>query len=247
MAGRVPEERVRWPMAQQTWRHVSFLHWRIEPAELRPLLPVALEPDIVDGSAWVSLVAFLVEGFKVLGMPARPSRFPETNLRTYVRDESGRDGVWFMSLDVPSIPNVVGGRLMGTPYYLSTMHVEGDRGTFRYRSRRRVGRSAMHDIVTEPGSAGSAVQGDVAESLAGRWRAFSHVGGLLRVPVEHESWPLRPAHVLRLDETLFRAVGLMRPRTDPVVSYADGLHARLGRPRLVRAHTLGPARRAQSP
>ena len=69
MAGNLPEEGVRWPIAQQTWRQVSMLHWRIDPGELQPLLPSRLQPDILDESAWVSIVAFRVAHFRLFGLP----------------------------------------------------------------------------------------------------------------------------------------------------------------------------------
>jgi uncharacterized protein YqjF (DUF2071 family) len=237
MAGSVPEEHVSRPMAQQTWRQVSMLHWRIDPRDLEPLLPSRLQPDIVDGSAWISIVAFRVADFRLFGLPAARGTFPETNLRTYVHDRFGRDGIWFLSLDVPSILNTVGGRLIGIPYHVSLMSTTCGEGVVRYRARRRGRRQVTHDIVIEPGGPTGALSRDVAESLAGRWRAFSRVGGLVEVPVEHEAWALEGAHLERLDESLFHAAGLVRPSADPAVYYADGLHARLGRPRRVRLPT----------
>src|SRR4051812_44927536 len=109
MAGNRPEERVRRVALAQSWRHVAFLHWRVEPPSLRGLLPPEVEPDIVDGSAWVGVVLFQVERVRVLGVVPVPSMmsFPETNVRTYVRDADGRDGLWFLSLDVGSTVNAV--------------------------------------------------------------------------------------------------------------------------------------------
>ena len=71
-----------------------------------------------------------------LPYPADHWSFPETNLRTYVRDGMGRKGIFFLSLDVASKLNVAGGRMMGLPYYLSAMSVEHGNGTTRYRCRR---------------------------------------------------------------------------------------------------------------
>jgi uncharacterized protein len=48
MAGREPEERVVVPAVHQAWRKVTFLHWRVDPTALTPLLPEVLEPDVVD-------------------------------------------------------------------------------------------------------------------------------------------------------------------------------------------------------
>lgn len=61
------------PLVTQVWRDVTMLHWREDPAVGRALLPPGLEPDVADGSAWVSLVP------AALARPARrqePGRHP---------------------------------------------------------------------------------------------------------------------------------------------------------------------------
>jgi uncharacterized protein len=90
-------------------------------------------------------------------------------------------------------------------------------------------------MVIQPGPGLENGERTVADLLAGRWRAFSWVGRLIEVPVEHESWPLQKARMAHLDESIFLAAGLSRPSGEPLVHFADGLHARLGPPRLVRA------------
>jgi uncharacterized protein YqjF (DUF2071 family) len=81
-----------------------------------------------------------------------------------------------------------GGRLVGLPYYVSTMSVRGHQRV-RYRSRRIVGGPAHHDIVVVPGEP---VRADdpVAFALAGRWRAsVEQPSTLASVNVEHEPGP----------------------------------------------------------
>jgi uncharacterized protein YqjF (DUF2071 family) len=236
MAGSQPEEQVRWALAQQTWRYVTLLHWRIDPQAIASVLPRGLAPDVVEGSAWISAVAFAVEGFRVCGIPLQTANsfFAETNLRTYARDGSGRDGVWFLSIDVPNLLNIAGGRVLGVPYYLSEMSVHSGDTSIEYRCRRRFSRDTGHDIVIQPGPSLDREERSVADLLAGRWRAFSRVGGLIDVPVQHEPWPLQKARVVRLDESITLAAGLSRPAGEPLVHFADVVHARLGPPRLVR-------------
>lgn len=244
MAGRHPEEQVRWAIVGQVWRHVTLLHWQTDPPAVAALLPRGLVPDVVDGAAWISIVAFDVEGFRVCGVPLQPSKssFAETNLRTYVRDTSGRDGIWFLSIDVSNLLNVAGGRVLGVPYFLSEMSVNRGDAVVEYRCRRRASRATGHDMVIQPGPDLDDGERTVADLLAGRWRAFSWVGALIDVPVEHESWPLQKARVDHLDENIFLAAGLPRPSGEPLVHFADGLHARLGPPRPVRPGPKGSAR-----
>ena len=246
MAGREPEERVNRAVAAQTWCQVLFLHWRSDAPSVAAVLPKGLAPDLVDGSAWLSIVAFRVERFRILGAPPLLSRssFPETNLRTYARDKTGRDGVWFLSIDVPNTLNILGGRMIGVPYHLAEMSVREPEGMIEYRCRRRVGGPAGHDLAVLPGRDLDPGELALADSLSGRWRAFSRRGRLMDVPVEHEPWALQVARVVRLDESIFHAAGLPRPVGEPLAHFAEGVHARLGRPRM--AATKRPAGKGSS-
>ena len=233
MAGNDPEERVRWPVVRQRWRSVSFVHWRYDPAVIARFLPPGVTPDVVDGSAWVGLTPFAVEGFTVPPLPPLPivSRYPETNLRTYVRNADGVDGIWFLSLDVESVPTVLAARtVLAVPYHPARMRVVDHGGTVRYLARRLVGPRAGHDIEVRPGAPVQASERD--EHLVGRWRAFiRRAGRLLAVPVRHEPWALHTAEVLRLRETLTAAAGLPPPEGEPIVHWSPGVHAVLGPPR----------------
>jgi uncharacterized protein YqjF (DUF2071 family) len=231
MAGHHPEGTVPWPLVQQSWRRVAFLHWPVEPDAVARLLPPGLIPDVVAGSAWLGVVAFEIHRFRILGLPPLPGlrSFPETNLRTYVRDHNGRDGVWFLSLDVASTLNAIGGRLIGARYHRSTMSVAAEGSTVRYRCRRLTGR-AGHDIAVRP-EPGDLTGDALATSLAGRWRAFTSVAHrLVEVRVEHQPWPLRPASLVDLHETLrlAAAAALVTQNAPSLVFYADGVDARLG-------------------
>src|SRR4051812_42566876 len=121
MAGNRPEEQVAAPVVTQSWRDVAFLHWRVDPETVARLLPAPLEVDLVDGSAWVGLTPFRVERMRAFGaVPvSMRSTFPETNLRTYVRAPDGGDGIYFLSIDVPTVANVTGGRIAGVAYHLA--------------------------------------------------------------------------------------------------------------------------------
>lgn len=237
MSRPVAEQLVRHPLLLQRWATMTFLHWSYRPEIVRPLVPAGLELDLFGGDAWVSLAAFEMADVRLprlLPLP-RLSRFPETNLRTYVRAPSGRDGVWFLSLDAASLPLVLGARAVpGVPYHWAVMSVRRD-GTLRYRSRRRVG-SAGHDLAVVPGAPYTGGEaGPLDHFLTGRWRAFGRQFGRLTVTdVEHPPWPLHRATVHRLEQTLTAAAGLPAPERPPLVHYSPGVDVRLAVPRLLR-------------
>lgn len=85
----------------QRWKKLTFLHWRVAPGTLQPLLPRGLQIEQFDGSAWLGVVPFSMERVRPWWSPPVPgvSWFLETNVRTYVVDERGVSGVWFFSLD----------------------------------------------------------------------------------------------------------------------------------------------------
>lgn len=231
MSGREPEESVRLPIVRQSWRHVLFLHWRYPPDVIAALLPNGLEPDLFDGAAWVTATPFQVERATVPPAPPVPglSSFPETNLRTYVRGPGGRDGLWFFTLEVASLPNVLGGRL-AVPYRLAHMDVDASGDTVTYRSERCSDRAVGHRI--EARHLGPLTDRTPLDDwLTGRWRAWVRRGPLLAtVPVEHEPWSLLQVDLVRCEETLLAAHGLPEPSRAPIVHASPGVDARLGMP-----------------
>ena len=192
MAGKLPEERVRWPVVLQRWLHMTFLHWAFSPADVQAVVPPELEVQTQDGVAWVGLTPFLMSDFRLPISPPVPvlSTFPETNLRTYVRGPDGSDGLWFLSLEARSLPTVVGARAAyGVPYHWADMSVKtGDQ--IEYSSKRRAphnGSVGHHITVIPRRPAGRDEVGPFDHWLTGRWRSYTKVlGRLFKVPVEHE-------------------------------------------------------------
>jgi uncharacterized protein YqjF (DUF2071 family) len=220
-------------MACQRWQSLTFLHWPYDPAEIQRLLPAGLSVEASDGAAWVGLTPFVLVGFRPLCLPAVPviSTFPETNVRTYVRDDDGRDGLWFLSLDVSRLAMALGARgVLWAPYHWASMSVD-EGPVVRYRSRRRSAGGGSHDIAVRPGLAVGHDRPPLVDFLTGRWRAFTRVAGrLVTIPVEHEPWPLFDADLLQCDQDLLDAAGLPSPGEQPLVHFSPGVDVRLGIP-----------------
>jgi len=227
--------RVRVPLMIHHWRRLTFLHWRYPAEVVQARLPRGLEVEAFDGVAWVGLVPFLMDGVRPPGLPALPwlSRFPETNVRTYVRGPDGRTGIWFLSLDAARLAAVAAARATyGLPYFWSAMAVLRDGARVRYRARRRA-----------PGPVGARCDADVelgeawAEDrltpfdhyLTARFRLYSTLAGrLVAADAEHPPWPLRHARVASLRQDLVEAAGLPAPDHDAVVHASDGVRVRIG-------------------
>ena len=229
------------PLLLQQWRDVAFIHWRYDAAEVDELLPPGLAADTFDGSAWVGLTPFKVEGFRAPMMPSVPrlSEFPETNLRTYVVGPDGRDGIWFFTLEADSAATTALARTaVGVPYRWADMSVEKADGEVRYVSQRRGATSVGHRITVRPGrELGPRPPGDLVDWLTGRWRAWSRVAGrLVTVPVEHEPWPLFDATAPDFEETLRSDAGLTDGSDPAHLLFSPGVSPKFGWSTGIRSH-----------
>src|SRR5438045_160559 len=104
---------------RQNWHDLLFAHWELSSEQVRQLVPVSLDLDLFDGKAYVAVAPFHMTGIRARMFPALPrlSRFPELNVRTYVRY---RDipGVYFFSLDAANLPAVWSARAAyALPYF----------------------------------------------------------------------------------------------------------------------------------
>lgn len=235
MASWEPTASVGVSSAQQRWEALTFVHFAYEPDDLSAVLPDGLELDCFDGAAWLGITPFRLHAAVVPVAPGPRSTYVEVNVRTYVRDERGRDGVWFFSLELDQ-PAVVAAlrTAAGLPYRWSDTWIEAAGPTFRYGVRLRPPhRPGRAELGVRVGERLPAPPGALETFLVGRWRAFTqHAGRLVCVPVEHEPWPLRHAELTAWScDRFFEGLGLPRPSGDPHVLYSPGVEVRLGLPR----------------
>ena len=90
---------------QAQWTNLLMLNYEVDPEVLKPYLPFATELDLWQDKALVSMVGFMFENTKVLGVkwPFHVN-FEEVNLRFYVKHFDGKDwkrGAVFISEIVP--------------------------------------------------------------------------------------------------------------------------------------------------
>lgn len=87
------------------WRKLIMANYTVDPAILSAYLPAKTEFDLWQEKCYVSLVGFLFKKVRLKGLPVPfHSRFPEVNLRFYVKyKERGnwKRGVVFISEIVP--------------------------------------------------------------------------------------------------------------------------------------------------
>lgn len=233
------------PMGYHTWSDLLFVHWRVPPEMLTPLIPDSLEIETFDGDAWLGLVAFHMSGIRPSWFPALPyvSEFHETNIRTYVRAPNGETGVRFLSLDAACWPAVKVARWRWhLPYFHAAMSLEREADCVRYASHRRrksdpcgnlklaarLGEVARPHTTSEDEAREFDTDFDeLGRFLIDRYLLFAddHRGGLLRGEVRHNPYPIRAATVATLDESLTDALGIpMNGRDADHVAFSEGVH-----------------------
>lgn len=229
------------------WHHLLFLHWRVRPETLRPLLPAELDIDTFEGWAYVGLVPFSMTRVRPNWLPtplARFSdRFAETNVRTYVRLRgasagSEKPGVWFWSLDAANLPAVLAARAwFKLPYFWAQIKLEHQSDTIHYSSRRLLPgpRGAGCKVLYRPcGEVEAARQGTLEHFLVERYLLYSQKGPRLFCGrVQHAPYPLQRAQVLSLEENLLQASGIARPHEKPLAHYAIGVDVEIFPPQAV--------------
>ena len=222
----------------QSWNRLTFLHWPYPVETIRPLLPEGLTLDEYDGAAWIGLVPFRVDGLRLPAMRPIPwiSSFPETNVRTYVRDENGDRGVWFLSLDADRLAAVVGARTgFRLPYQWARMEMHYAPPSIHYQSRRNgimAVRPACSDIEVEIGEPFAPEElSERDHFLTARFRLYTMFGNKLGyAQVEHPPWPLCRARADKLDQDLIQAAGLPAPEGEPLTHYSPGVDVKVAMP-----------------
>lgn len=179
------------------WRNLIMANYVVDPALLTPYIPPGTELDTWNGRCYASLVGFLFDQTKVLGVSIPFHRtFEEVNLRFYVRyNDAGnwKRGVVFISEIVPrpAITWVANG-LYGERYAAMPMRHhwsdEGAKRLYRYEWRFR-GQWNKLEVATE-GPAQPLEEGSEAQFIAEHYWGYARRGAnsTTEYEVVHPSW-----------------------------------------------------------
>ena len=218
---------------RQRWSDLVFLHWRVDQADVAPLLPEGTRPDLdANGDTWVGLIPFVLSHSQFFPpLPAVPyfGTFVECNVRLYSIDEAGNRGVVFRSLDAQRlIPVLTARTLFGLPYEWARMSLRRSQ-LLDYRSTRAGGPSTH--VVAQPGT--TPVDTELSRFLTARWGFHERVRGhTIWARNHHEPWQLFDARLDRLDDQLLAAAGFpgLAHRAPDSVLYSPGVTTVFARP-----------------
>jgi uncharacterized protein YqjF (DUF2071 family) len=243
-------EKDPWPLAPelprpvimtQSWTDAVFLHWRIPRPVAASFMPAGVVPDEFDGSAWVGLIGFRMQGAGVGSGPGIPyfGSFNEINVRLYSREPDGTRGVVFLSLDASRLAVVLAARAAGIPYVWSQSRfragsaVRPTRGPATGYSVRRFRGGVRSDFAVAPQDDAGAAD-PLSVHLTARFGLHSRFRGkTLYIPNTHSPWPLFRAELTELEDQLVAAAGITVSGPPESVLYSPGVRTQFGRPRVL--------------
>jgi uncharacterized protein YqjF (DUF2071 family) len=240
----------RWAMTQR-WNDLLYAHWPVPAPEIAALLPNGLHVDTFQGSAWLGIVPFWLDRIKFRSFPAIPGvrRFPDLNLRTYVRDEhTGSPGVYFFSLDASNLLAVAAARaLFHLPYHWAEMELEQkSEREFSFYSRRRF---SSEPVVFQARYRGIGPSQKMAAGNSGTLEYFlmeryclftvNRNGQAVRANLHHVPWPLEEAEAEIEQNDLAASIGIRLPDQKPVLHYSRRLAVYIWPAELVRPALAG--------
>lgn len=216
-------------LVHMTWSHLLFLHWPINPALLKKLVPPILEIDTFEGRAYVGLVAFNVSGLRPVGTPSVPglSSFLQLNARTYVK-HGGNSGVYFLSIDASNAIAVWMARsFFHLPYFRARIEsgIGNDRIRFESVRTHQGARKARFSCEWVPGKPlPPSHPGELTHFLTERFRLYTtYRNRAYENQVWHERWPLKNASIAEFETNVFETEGMGSTQGEPIVHYCDEL------------------------
>jgi hypothetical protein len=217
------------PIMRQNWGKLLFMHWRISPDLLRPLIPERLTIDTFEGEAWIAITPFTMWGVRASFLPPVPglSEMHELNVRTYVHLD-GVPGVWFFSLDINSSMAAAAARTFYfLPYFDASINLRQENQTIFYdahRTQRDAHSADFNATYTSREPLPESEPGSLAFFLTERYCLYSfHKDNLYRARIHHAPWPLRTADVSSYRSTMLASHGLPEPTAEPLLHYAEAL------------------------
>jgi uncharacterized protein len=218
-----------WPLpsgpwiVRQVWHDLLFAHWPIDPERARRLVPPPLNLDAFQGRCWIGVVPFRMTGVRARGVPALSewSRFPELNVRTYVRHED-KPGVSFFSLDAANLPAVwAARRFYHLPYFFASMNSVELHGAIRYSSSRRRSPAEFRATYRPTSPARQPAEGSLEHWLTERYCLYTiHHGHVYRCEIHHPPWRLQDAGAEIEVNTVAAAAQIELPNTAPLLHFS---------------------------
>ena len=189
------------------WRNLAMLNYEIDPAILKPYLPIGTTLDAWNEKHYISVVGLMFLDTRIYGLPIPLHRnFEEVNLRFYVRREMDgelRRGVVFIKEIVPRRAITAVARAIYNENYTTmpmthAFHYAGSAHRVAYEWGHP---RARHGLSLEANGEPTLLRDDTEEEFIAEhyWGyAVQRDGGTLEYEVEHPRWRVRRTHSAKL-------------------------------------------------
>ena len=222
------------PVMEQSWENLLFLHWPVDEAMLRPLIPPELEIDLFDNSAWIGITPFNLTGLRVYPMPSLPwiSSFDEVNVRTYVHYK-GKPGLYFLSLDASRLIPALGARVFyQLPYFAAEIESRQLNSSYDFKMQRTLDPAVRFAARWRQGMRLRAPDTEsLAVFLVERYCFYTSVAGnIYMTRAYHAPWILDEALIDSCESTLLSPHRLPEPAATPLSHFSKGVSVQIWPP-----------------
>lgn len=200
---------------QAEWRKLLMVNYAVDPANLKAYVPYKTELDLWNNTCYVSLVGFIFQNTKVMGIkiPFHTS-FEEVNLRFYIRckiNNEWRRGVVFIKEICPrAAVSLVANKIYGEHY--QTLKMEHtwleDNGRLSVEYRWKL--AAWHSMKAVCGTALMRIEsGSEEEFITEHYWGYTKLSDskTSEYGVEHPRWDVYPTKSYSIDVDFGKVYG----------------------------------------
>ncbi len=188
---------------EQRWKDVLFLHYKINPQLVQPLVPYPL--DLHEGNAIISIVPFQMDKIRFPFLPSAPwfSRLWELNIRTYV-EVNGVKGVYFFTLETDSkLGTMIANSFFALPYRYSKIKGKIQAKSYQFHHQRTPFFYSLEAKIQEIRTLTS-----FDEWATERYCLFTRRGTKdWRGTVIHKPWILQNVEIIKLKDEFSKMIG----------------------------------------
>lgn len=178
------------------WNNLALINYEIDADILKDYLPIGTEIDYWNGKCYISLVGFMFENVKILGLKIPfHTRFEEVNLRFYVKrfeNNEWKRGVVFIKEIVPKpaltlVANTIYKEHYETLPMFHSVNFERDQKLFRYGWKKQNYKNSF-TLITEKELSDIETQSE-AEFITEHYFGYTKTNkGTYEYEVKHQRW-----------------------------------------------------------
>ena len=178
------------------WNNLALINYEIDADILKDYLPIGTEIDYWNGKCYISLVGFMFENVKILGLKIPfHTRFEEVNLRFYVKrfeNNEWKRGVVFIKEIVPKpaltlVANTIYKEHYETLPMFHSVNLERDQKLFTYSWKKQNYKSSF-TLITEKELSDIETQSE-AEFITEHYFGYTKTNkGTYEYEVKHQRW-----------------------------------------------------------